>query len=760
MYSYLFRPAERILDRLGFGGKVLLVGLLIALPLGYVTLFTERKLAADIEFTSRERVGLQFVPPAMALIQNVQKHRGTSQQALAGDTAAAERLPALQAEADAAVAALDDLDGRHGAALKTGEAWSAVKSAWDAIKSHGTDMTPEASFKAHTDLIAAVLGLVSLAADNSNLTLDPEFDTYYLMDLTTAALPAQLEFLGQMRALATGVATRGAVTEAEKLRLIGLEARSETMEERLRGDVEKAFAADADLEGTLGEALKSVDGPTTAFLDLVRRDLIEASTVTVSGQEVFDAATGAIDAGFGLETLATAALDDRLKDRVSRARTAKTRILGLVAAAIALALYAFLAFTATVRRSLRALETASRRIAEGDLTLDDVGVRSHDEIGRVARVFGEMARDLRSMMGKIRETSDRLARSSQDLTAAADQAAGATAQIADAIQQVAEGAGQQASGAAETVQVMEQLRNAIDQIAEGAERQFQDVRNTSRIMEEMARAIQEVSRVAQEVVQVADEAPASARSGGDAVKKTLEGMHRIRAASNDAAARVRELGEHSQHIGEIVQLISDIADQTNLLALNAAIEAARAGEHGKGFAVVADEVRKLAERSGRASQEIAALVGTIQRGVQASIEAMNTGSHEVGEGAQLAGATGLALKQILAAMERTNEKAQAIFAAAVEVTASADEVVSAVKKVSEVTQQNTAATEEMTAGSMQVARSVQQVAAVSEETAASAEEVSASAEEVNAATEEIGASARELQHLAENLEQLVGRFKL
>ncbi|MHB8984176.1 MAG: methyl-accepting chemotaxis protein [Carboxydocellales bacterium] len=165
-----------------------------------------------------------------------------------------------------------------------------------------------------------------------------------------------------------------------------------------------------------------------------------------------------------------------------------------------------------------------------------------------------------------------------------------------------------------------------------------------------------------------------------------------------SAKKITELGKQSQQIGEIIQVIDDIAEQTNLLALNAAIEAARAGEHGKGFAVVADEVRKLAERSGKATKEIATLITSIQKGTEVAVKSMD------------------GLKRLMM--------------------------------------------EEMAAGSGLVNSSIVSIAAIAEESAAAAEEVSASTEEMNATTEEIAASARHMSDLARELHKLVAKFKV
>lgn len=430
-------------------------------------------------------------------------------------------------------------------------------------------------------------------------------------------------------------------------------------------------------------------------------------------------------------------------------------------AALTMAIIMSLWIARLITQPLGLLTEQLKALAAGgaDLTTR-LAVTSRDEIGAIADAFNRFLDALHSMMCQVKEASENLAASSNQLAASSNQATIASSQIAEAIQQVAAGSNDQSSHAAITARAMEQLREAIDQIAAGAQQQADEVQRASEVLDEAAQAIERVSGATQEVSASAKQALSSAQSGGEAVQHTLDSMNRISATTGDVAGRVRELGQNSQQIGEIVQIISGIADQTNLLALNAAIEAARAGEHGKGFAVVAEEVRKLAERSGKATKEITTLVDSIRNGVEAAVQAMDANAREVENGASLAGNTGQALKEILAAMELTNQKIEGIAMAAQQVAASGDQAVNAMNSVSAVTEENTAATEEMTSASEEVAQAIQQIAAVSEETAASSEEVNASAEEVNASMQEISSSASALQDMAENLQGLVHRFKL
>lgn len=471
------------------------------------------------------------------------------------------------------------------------------------------------------------------------------------------------------------------------------------------------------------------------------------------------------DAIMSLEALVVVneKLADRLNREVSRtATTTKLATIILAGVALLLAIFLSLWITRLIAGALGALakQLANAITDDGADLAARLSVGSRDEIGEIATTINRFLGTLHEMMNQVKGASEDLAASSGQLAASANQATSASSQIAEAIQQVAAGANDQSSNAANTAQAMTQLREAIDQIAAGAQRQADEVRRASSVLDEAARAIDQVSSAVEEVSASAQQALASAQSGGEAVQETLDSMHRISGATGQVAERVRQLGQNSQQIGEIVQIISGIADQTNLLALNAAIEAARAGEHGKGFAVVAEEVRKLAERSGKATQEITALIGSIQNGVEAAVQAMDANAAEVEKGASLAGDTGQALKEILAAMEQTNRKVADIVAAARMVAADGAEAVNAMVSVSTVTEENTAATEEMTAASEEVAQSIEQIAAVSEETAAASEEVSSSSEEVNASMQEISSSAGTLQQMAGKLQGLVNRFRL
>ncbi|MBU7006260.1 methyl-accepting chemotaxis protein [Phosphitispora fastidiosa] len=443
-------------------------------------------------------------------------------------------------------------------------------------------------------------------------------------------------------------------------------------------------------------------------------------------------------------------------------RAERTQIISIVVSVLAalLSIGTGLYLSRSISRPVVALSAALARVADGDLSVEKVRATTSDEVGQMTMAFNTMLESLRDMINQISSSSQSVAATSEELSSNGEEATRATEQVVKAIEQIAAGAGEQSKSVTETVKVVEQVSQAIEQIASGAQEQSKNVLSSTELVNGMVQKIDTMAGGMETVRKVAEQSKTVAESGGESVEKTVAGMHKVKDASSDTALKIRELGEQSQKIGEIIEVIDDIAEQTNLLALNAAIEAARAGEHGKGFAVVADEVRKLAERSGKATKEIAELITGIQKGTTAAVESMEIGAREVEEGVILAQEAGKALEEIMAGVKTSSEHVNQIMGIINDILKGSQEVAKTVNNVAAITEENTAATEEMAASAQQVNSSIQNIASVSEESAAAAEEVSASTEELNASVEEISASSEQLAKMAQELQQMVAHFTL
>jgi methyl-accepting chemotaxis protein len=424
-------------------------------------------------------------------------------------------------------------------------------------------------------------------------------------------------------------------------------------------------------------------------------------------------------------------------------------------------------------------------IAGGDLTAN---LHAKSDRDRLGQALERMIQDLRRLISEIAENVAVVMRATQSLATEAEKSrnladsitnsiqemSAATEQSARSSQEIARGSEQQARFATDAATSMERLHLAINLVQQESVHQQEAVLNADQGMQEATKVVQSVTQSAEQMAQAVQKASQTAHSGGESVEQTITRMTRIQQQVEMSSEKVTELGQRGQEIGAIAETISQIAEQTNLLALNAAIEAARAGEHGKGFAVVADEVRKLAERSAAATKEITTLIAGVRSGVEQAVQAMEKSRQEVAAGAANSEEAGKALEAILRGMETVTGEVDHLTQAAREMKSAVSGVQESVSRVRLAAAENERQVEAMAQESNIVSGAITSVASVSEETAAGAQEMSAAVQEVSASASEVSgvveeqkesadtvfAAAEDLSQIASLLQQSVQRFQV
>ncbi|MET3682269.1 methyl-accepting chemotaxis protein [Alkalibacillus flavidus] len=429
---------------------------------------------------------------------------------------------------------------------------------------------------------------------------------------------------------------------------------------------------------------------TEPYIDAATNESIITLAKTVTNENGEVIAVTAID--FQMSKLASLVRNDTVQAML---------IIGAIAVIIGgIVVYLFVRY---MSKQMNQLEDGLKNVADGDLT-QPIEVKNEDEFGRLAEQYNQMIDQMNGLIRTVIESSEQVAASSQQLNANAD----------------------------ETSKAAEQIAHSIQQVSEGNENQFNQVQESTGYVNEISNDIEEISSRAERVNESSSETSKQAADGEQVVQQAVQQMDQISSNTSSTRDIIQNLNERSKEVEKILDIINDISEQTNLLALNAAIEAARAGEHGKGFAVVADEVRKLAEQSTESTSQISTIINEIQNQTKQAVDSMENGVENVDQGKELVHKAG----------ESFDDIAQAV-----------TEVSNRMKEVSDSIQQ-------IDERSGKLVQSMEAVSEQTEKASGLAEEVASAAEEQSASVEEVTSATDALSHMAEELQEAANQFKV
>lgn len=604
----------RMLERLSLPGKFLLLAILCLALIATPTSFYVLGALSENRQAEQESRGVRPVQQLLKLVELTQQHSVLSSAVLGSARALNGARQSKQAEVEREFEQTERM-------LRESQVPSSILDSWEQVQHQWHDLVDQVSKAAvegsqsltlHTQLITAYLQIEDSLLDHFELSLDPVFETYYLITGTLVELQRTSELLGQLNSAGALYLARGSVEPEQHAVLGSLTTQTLSSLDKLDRAYTKVNAASPQFDALLRDPLAVLRTQIKRALDLTDTHLISASELSYPVADYIAAYTQTVDALFAFEQPALSALAEALATRRDNARKAfivmSASLLVFVLAGATLATLVILRLLKQLTIALKATES----ITAGDLS-QSIDILGMDEPARLLQALQRTQEGLRGTVRQIVNSAERLATTAGELNTVTESA----------------------------IHGLQLQNGELDQAATA--------------VTELTTAIEEVARNAASASLASQSVDQRSRQGQQQVDHTVGAIESLAGNIEYTAHALQSLASEVNDIGSVLDVINGIAEQTNLLALNATIEAARAGENGRGFAVVADEVRALARRSQESTKQIERIIVSVQKGSQEALGAMQNSNEQTQKTLAVAREAGIALNVITAATKQITE---------------------------------------------------------------------------------------------------------
>ncbi|MFQ2075623.1 methyl-accepting chemotaxis protein [Aeromonas veronii] len=614
--KWIFNPAIRLGNQLSFKYKFLLWSCLMLLPLAYSMANLLGRLQDDNVQANRELAGVVNLAPVPAIEQALLTHRNlVTRHAYEVDPVGDDQVKAAAQAVDQSLQAFADT-------RQNNPSFEVIQQGWAALQSEAGKLEVEQSNLRHDKLLTEVRHLYKHITASSSLIQDPALGTYYMVILASERLPQLRDLLAQVRDRAATIADFGLFqAEGYSGLRFRLDLISATLQE-LEADLTLLYQMEPAYRAELGQQTDALIQLVRQGIETMENKMMKDQRVQLSTKEVQALGDKMDEAITALAGQVRQRLEADLRQRLAANQRHFWWVTAPLTASLLLYLYLMIGAYLSLRETVGRVRDIAARVNAQDLS-QHIEIVGQDELAAISRDYNITLETLRTLMRRVRENGVTVVESATEIEARtcrsqeviADQQ-GETHQVATAIKELAATSQDMAGNALQAARMTQEAQNVVGQ-------------------------------------------------GEDVVERTIKAIDHINREVLRTADTIGQLEQQCSQIGGVISVIRGIAEQTNLLALNAAIEAARAGEQGRGFAVVADEVRSLANRTQGATVEIQQMIEQLQSGARASVTAMSAASHEAQEGVGLAQEAKQAFGAITEKVDRMVDT-NAIIASAIE----------------------------------------------------------------------------------------------